>query len=1511
MNLKKCRVRINELMSEFVVQVKGENEMGMFDINRVSEDVLIPLLSEIYGHTALKNLNVSEGPNSPAIDLGDKETRTAYQITSTPSPQKIKQTLEKFVAHKRYEEYDCLVIYILTEKQGEYQGKGFDEIVGGQFSFEKEEDIRDYRDLLKEISGFPLEKTRRVANILEQHFGEKRNYSFGELELDMNWFKIQFNKQMAAVGKKFSSILHTETRADTNVHALLGDTAFAHQIAEWIEKLEEKVSELKEAIDDLKRPVPNEIEWNEEEKSKVIRASESLQDALVKVMVQLKQSRKFLEEKRLSEAQTLDLGFAQLEAAFDTYRTVGREYGTSRIKYTGENGDEERVLREIRGRVHHPDSLVANLLDKFFLSVIRQCGLIKQSDLHILGKAGIGKTHIACNICDDRLNSGLPALFVRGNLFTNDRPIEEQLMRILDIPPSYSWHDFLQVLSVAAEAYHTRIPLIIDGLNESTHNGAFSNVWRLGLKGLIHEISETKNVVLITTYRTSYKEAIWGEEDPSNEVGAYGFDTDEVKQEAIDKYFNAYKIVADPTLGPLMQFEHPLHLKIFCETKNSERKTEKQVYVGEQTLFEVFKEYLEQCNRAICERFELHPAAHIVQSALSKMAAYLWEHRSRYIPLEELVCMVDHQTFDKLIWSSSKTYAIEDEGLLLVYRDWVEGVEVVRFTYDLLGGYLIARYLVQEASKHRQSCLRRIVSNLFGKERYNSHPLLSDISKYLLALFPAKIRGFLHNLWGNKTEHPLSDDIGRCLAALLPAEKGQFLHELSENKKAFDLSIDALFEISPQDISEECIKLVTDLFERHQQNRKRLFGLAKTTIGHPDHPFRASFWSDRLSALSMVERDLSWSEYVRRNRESLEKTVMRFEETCQSEQDLSNASPERLHLMAEYIMWMLTSTVRPLRDKATRALYWYGRCFPQKFFELVMGSLSINDPYVPERMLAATYGIAMARQYDFKDTSFAKEILPLYGRQLYEFMFKLNALHSTTHILARNYARRTIDIALIHHPDLLTADERKNITPPFTKGGIREWGESENRDADQYQKGPAPLQMDFKNYTLRQLVKFNNRDPDEYKRVERNIYWRIYDLGYSLDSFGGIDGPLVGENYRKYSRSADGRKTDRYGKKYSWIAFYELAGFRQDKGFLSDYYDEVFILEADIDPSFPDAQREYELIKEDFLGDQEVSAAEWISKTSLPDLTPYLKVNNLCAEQGPWVLLKGYLRQKDNQANRDMLTFLRGLIVNSEETEEIVETLKQQEKIDGHTIPSYLDYYYTYAGEIPWCDTYPENSWEEVSFKVGSVLGPEEQQVLLRNGEPVSDEEIQEFCDSIADLIETEDPSARLLGFWGINSIADLVETRSWGTIEAQLHERGFALATETVEVEQPEYQTFEILVPLRENSWEDSQSAAIPGRNVAIPSKQIAEAFSLHGQPQSYDLFEKDGMRASMTFRCGEEWGEMQDFAYLRADLLERYLTEIGGKLIWVMWGEQCVVPSDEHTPYKFFQDVKVYRKS
>ena len=183
MNLEKFQFEIRQLMIRFVTEIKAAGAMNQTYINRASENVLVPLLSEIFGHTELKNLNV-ESSNFPAIDLGDEKTGTAYQITSTANSKKIKDTLEKFVKHKLYEKYKHLIIYILKEKQKTYQGRGFDKIIQGKFTFDKKSDIRDYQDLLKEISGFSsVDKLRKIKNILEEHFGD------GEYICPLDWLE--------------------------------------------------------------------------------------------------------------------------------------------------------------------------------------------------------------------------------------------------------------------------------------------------------------------------------------------------------------------------------------------------------------------------------------------------------------------------------------------------------------------------------------------------------------------------------------------------------------------------------------------------------------------------------------------------------------------------------------------------------------------------------------------------------------------------------------------------------------------------------------------------------------------------------------------------------------------------------------------------------------------------------------------------------------------------------------------------------------------------------------------------------------------------------------------------------------------------------------------------------------------------------------------------------------------------------------------------------------------------
>jgi hypothetical protein len=171
MNLNEIQERINRLLSFFMTEVKGATAMGRADINRVSEVVLVPLLSKVFGYPNLANLNQTERVSHPAIDLGDPVARVAFQVTSTSNSKKVKETLAKFVKHELYKQYDHLIIYNLAEKQGSYSGEGFGDIIQGKFKFDKDKDIIDYRDVLKVVSSFQIGDALEILHLLEANFG--------------------------------------------------------------------------------------------------------------------------------------------------------------------------------------------------------------------------------------------------------------------------------------------------------------------------------------------------------------------------------------------------------------------------------------------------------------------------------------------------------------------------------------------------------------------------------------------------------------------------------------------------------------------------------------------------------------------------------------------------------------------------------------------------------------------------------------------------------------------------------------------------------------------------------------------------------------------------------------------------------------------------------------------------------------------------------------------------------------------------------------------------------------------------------------------------------------------------------------------------------------------------------------------------------------------------------------------------------------------------------------------
>jgi hypothetical protein len=569
-------------------------------------------------------------------------------------------------------------------------------------------------------------------------------------------------------------------------------------------------------------------------------------------------------------------------------------------------------------------------------------------------------------------------------------------------------------------------------------------------------------------------------------------------------------------------------------------------------------------------------------------------------------------------------------------------------------------------------------------------------------------------------------------------------------------------------------------------------------------------------------------------------------------------------------MWLLTSTDRELRDVATRALYWYGRGTPAGLFEESLESLGINDPYVPERMLAASYGVAMARHVDIGDQTFVSVILPEFARGLYDSFFAEGAPFGTTHSLMREYATKIIEIAVLHNPELFSSEEIQRSKPPFTDGGFREWGESETSKDEQHGID-SPFRMDFENYTLGSLVPDRgNYDyaHEGYRKVRAQVLWRVGQLGWSSERFKDVDRSIASEHGLSRTGS-QAKKTDRYGKKYSWIAFFEMSGLLHDQGVLEKWAERTS--SVDIDPSFPERVIKDHFIQADFLGNREMEMKEWIANGPLPDVNPYLRLIEVQNEEEPWVALDGFVVQQDETCGRRLFCFIRSFFVTNRDTASFLEHLSHQ-NLGGRWLPEKPSVIYTFAGEIPWCDTFPKNGLSTFSFvtKEETIKVQRSQEELYLDGEKLEWTQIdlirrRLFGDATRETEEQQDISDEDL---------KRIEVRQ--------------VPVEVEEVRK-EYAEFNALVPVCDFGWEGYQTAVSDAGHATTLAKEIASDLELMGQPQTFDLFTKDGIKATCNVSDqGDDFNNQQSMFFIRENLLKTYLEKNDLVLIWVVWGER-----------------------
>ncbi|NSU94009.1 hypothetical protein HRH21_12420, partial [Enterococcus faecalis] len=238
--------------------------------------------------------------------------------------------------------------------------------------------------------------------------------------------------------------------------------------------------------------------------------------------------------------------------------------------------------------------------------------------------------------------------------------------------------------------------------------------------------------------------------------------------------------------------------------------------------------------------------------------------------------------------------------------------------------------------------------------------------------------------------------------------------------------------------------------------------------------------------------------------------------------------------------WILSSTNRYYRDQATLAIVKILNFDSELIKFFILSFVNVNDRYVVERSMAAIYGATI----NLNDAKKIEEV----SKQIYDSFFDVEDL--IPNVLARDYGRQIINYAIYHN----ALNEKVDLTKVFPKyEGIWEYEEVTDEHIleleKEYEKhsgfssithsmmtnfGRANgMYGDFGRYTFQSALSPWEEQFD-IQDLSNIVVKLCLDLGYSPELFSEFD-TLDGRYFDRFSN-----KEERIGKKYQWIAFYEI-----------------------------------------------------------------------------------------------------------------------------------------------------------------------------------------------------------------------------------------------------------------------------------------------------------------------------------------------------------------------------------
>ena len=372
----------------------------------------------------------------------------------------------------------------------------------------------------------------------------------------------------------------------------------------------------------------------------------------------------------------------------------------------------------------------------------------------------------------------------------------------------------------------------------------------------------------------------------------------------------------------------------------------------------------------------------------------------------------------------------------------------------------------------------------------------------------------------------------------------------------------------------------------------------------------------------------------------------------------------------------------------------------------------------------------------------------------------------------------------------------------------------------------------------------------DYVQVLAKIERRMFDLGYRAELFKRADAVIGNASWN----ARDQEKVDRYGKKYSWIAYYEMWGEREAERKLPDWRIGERTSDCGVDPSFPKRPPHWTPPIPDLFGDPDVTTEAWVEGGFTPNWQPLLVVPEINGHQGEWVLVEGFVRGADESHDRELFAFLRGVLIARSDVLNFRAKFLAVEYPGNSKIPEGASEHYLYAGEVGRRRNYARHLYQRNGR-------------YSRQLEEAFDQYVQVYAEERARPAAFENRSTPGEGRETDNSPFELL-----APMHKMHHVPGIRLE-----------------IPYIHFGWESYHSLHNDFSGFNIPAPSLIQRLCLASKNREIDFYDSEGNPGTLYREARDRRNRDQhSFLYIRADLLRRYLTNTRQVLVWCNWGER-----------------------